>query len=131
MRAYRALVLRYDIERLPPEVQAKIPGLLSVQEEFRRWAAEWARSGGKMPLPGHNPLRYLAQKFVHAWNANKWLRKRVIKHGMRTPLILNAQLRLNNERDKSRGALVDVARRELRVRKLGAGTLALPLARMP
>jgi putative transposase len=126
-RAYRALVLKYDILRLPPEAQQKAAKLLEVQQKFRAWASEWARSNGRMPLPEGNLLKYLAQKFVRAWRALEWLRGRVIKHGMRPPLILNAQLRLGSERDVGRGALVDVPGRELRVRKLGTGTIALPL----
>jgi hypothetical protein len=51
MRAYRALVLRYDIARLPPETQQKVAGLLKVKAEFRRWAFKWAKSNGKMPVP--------------------------------------------------------------------------------
>jgi putative transposase len=127
MDAYRALVLRYDVLRLPPEAQQRIPALLRVQEEFRKWAAEWAKSNGKVPLPERSPLRRLAREFVRAYRALEWLRGQVIKHGTRPPLILDAQLRLNGERDVSRGALVDVARRELRIRKLGTGTMALPL----
>jgi putative transposase len=127
MDAYRALLLRYDILKLPPEVQQKIPGLLKVQAEFRAWASEWAKSGGKAPLPDRNPLKYLAQKFVRAWNALEWLRGHAIRRGMRPPMVLDAQLRLSNERDKSRGALADVPRRELRIRKLGIGTIVLPL----
>jgi putative transposase len=127
MEAYRALVLKYDVLKLPPEVQQKIPALLRVQEEFRRWASEWAGSNGKVPMPQERPLRYLAHKFVHAYSASEWLRGQTIKHGMKVPLILNAQLRLNNERDASRGALVDVPGREVRVRKLGIGTIVLPL----
>ena len=126
-RAYRALVLKYDVLRLPPEIQQKVAALLRVQEEFRRWAAEWAKSGGRMPIPQERPLRYLAREFVLAHSALKWLRGRTIKHGMKVPLILNAQLRLNNERDAGRGVLVDAPRRELRVRKLGTGTIVLPL----
>jgi putative transposase len=122
-------VLKYDILRLPPEVQAKIPELLKIQEEFRRWASEWARSNGKVPMPEENPLRYLAREFVHAYSALDWLRARVVKRTMQTPLILDAQLRLSNERDQGRGIFVDAPRRELRVRKLGIGTLALPLSK--
>jgi putative transposase len=126
-RAYRALLLKYDILGLPPEVQQKIPALLRAQEEFRRWAAEWAKSGGKVPMPEENPLRYLAHKFVHAYSALEWLRGHTIKRGIRAPLVLDAQLRLNNERDVSMGVLVDAARRKLRIRKLGIGTIVLPL----
>jgi putative transposase len=78
-RTYRALVLKYDILWLPPEIQAKIPALLRVQEEFRRWASEWARSGGRAPLPQERPLKYLARKFLYAWRALRWLRGHVIK----------------------------------------------------
>jgi len=34
--AYRTLVLKYNLLRLPPEIAEKIPKLLKVQEEFRR-----------------------------------------------------------------------------------------------
>jgi putative transposase len=128
MEAYRALLLRYDIMRLPPEIQQRVPALLRVQEEFRKWASEWAKSGGKAPLPEENPLRYLAHKFVHAYSVSEWLREQTIKRGMKPPMVFNAQLRLNNERDVSRGVLADVPKREIRVRKLGIGTLALPLS---
>jgi putative transposase len=128
-KAYRTLVLKYDVLKLPPEVQQKIPALLRVQEEFRRWASEWARSNGKVPMPEENPLRYLAREFVHAYSALDWLRARVVKRTMQTPLILDAQLRLSNERDQGRGIFVDAPRRELRVRKLGIGALALPLSK--
>ena len=77
-KAYRALVLRYDITRLPPEVQQKVAGLLRVQEGLRRWASERARSNGKAPLPEENPLRRLAQKLVHAHRALEWLGERVV-----------------------------------------------------
>ena len=126
-RAYRALVLKYDVLRLPPEIQQKIPALLKIQAEFQAWASEWAKSGGRMPIPQERPLRYLAQKFILAYSALKWLRGRVIRRGTRPPLVLDAQLRLGSERDASRGALVDIPRRELRVRRLGVGTIALPL----
>jgi putative transposase len=113
--------------RLPPEIQQRVPALLKVQEGFRRWAAEWAKSNGRAPLPEQNPLRYLAHKFVHAYSALEWLRGRVIRRGMRPPLVLDAQLRLSDERDVSMGVLVDAARRKLRIRKLGTGTIVLPL----
>jgi putative transposase len=78
-------------------------------------------------MPEENPLRYLAQKFVHAWNMLEWLRAHAVKRGMKVPLILDAQLRLSDERDVSRGVLADVPKRKVRVRKLGTGTIALPL----
>jgi len=129
-RAYRTLVLKYDVLKLPPEAQQKAAKLLEVQQKFRAWVSEWAKSNGRMPLPERNPLKYLAQKFVRAWRALEWLREHVIKHGMRPPLILDAQLRLGGERDVSRGALVDIPRHEIRVRKWSGrrgDTLALPL----
>ena len=42
--------------------------------------------------------------------------------------MFDAQLRLNNERDVSRGVLVDIPRREVRIGKWGGGTIALPLS---
>jgi len=71
------------------EAQQKVAGLLKVQEGFCLWVSEWARSNGKMPAPEQNPLKYLAQKFVHVWNTSEWLRGQVVKHGMGPPLILN------------------------------------------
>jgi len=68
MGKYRALVLKYNLLRLPPEVAEKIPALLRVQEEFRKWAAEWAKSGGSLPPP-ERPLKYFAEEFLHAGNA--------------------------------------------------------------
>jgi hypothetical protein len=60
MRTYRALLLRYDVERLPPEIEQKVAELLRVQAEFRAWAAEWAKNSGRMPLPERSPLKYSA-----------------------------------------------------------------------
>ena len=95
MRAYVALAFRYDITRLPPEAQQKVAGLLKVQEGFRPWVSKRARSNGKMPVSEQNPLKYLPQKFVHVWSAGERLREQVVKHGIRPPLIINVQLRLN------------------------------------
>jgi len=133
-RAYRTLVLKYDLLRLPPEAAEKVSALLKVQEEFRRWATEWAKSGGSLPLPEHNPLRYFANEFLHA-SMLDWF-KGLEKNGievkkMRPPLIFNAQLRLGGERDMSRGVFVDLPKRELRIRKWGGArgnTITLPLS---
>jgi putative transposase len=131
-KTYRTLVLKYNLLRLPPEVAEKIPALLRVQEEFRKWAAEWAKSGGKEPPPERNPLRYFAERFIHGAKSLDWLRE--IKkngtevRGAKPPLIFDAQLRLNNERDVSRGILADLPRREVRIRKWGGGTIALLLS---
>jgi len=130
MGKYRALVLKYNLLRLPPEVAEKIPALLRVQEEFRKWAAEWAKSGGSLPPP-ERPLKYFAEEFLHAGNALglKGLKKNGIEvRGARPPLIFDAQLRLSKERDKSRGILVDIPRRGVRIRKWNNGnTITLPL----
>jgi putative transposase len=131
-KTYRTLVLKYDLLRLPPEVAEKIPALLRVQEEFRKWAAEWAKNRGKEPPPERNPLRYFAERFIHGAKSLDWLRE--IKkngtevRGAKPPLIFDAQLRLNNERDVSRGILADLPRREVRIRKWGGGTIALLLS---
>jgi putative transposase len=130
-KVYRTLVLKYDLLRLPPEEAEKVSMLLRVQEEFRRWTTVWAKSGGKEPLP-ERPLKYFARGFLHGDNALERLRE-IKKNGikirsMRAPLIFNAQLRLNNERDRGRGVLVDMPRREVRIRKLGGGTIVLPFA---
>jgi putative transposase len=130
MGKYRALVLKYNLLRLPPEVAEKIPALLRVQEEFRKWAAEWAKSGGSLPPP-ERPLKYFAEEFLHAAKAFDWLRE-IKKNGIevrgtKPPLIFDAQLRLGGERDVSRGVLIDLPRREVRIRKWGGGTITLPL----
>jgi len=96
MRSYRTLLLKYPLEKLQPEVAEKIAQLLKVQQEFRRWAWEWARSGGKVPAPEQRPLKYFAKKFIHAARAFDWLRGHVVKHGFRPPLVFDAQLRLDN-----------------------------------
>jgi hypothetical protein len=105
-KVYRALVLKYNLLRLPPEEGEKIPALIRVQEEFRKWAAEWAKSGGKEPPPERNPLKYFAEEFLHAGNALDWLKglkKNGIEvRGARPPLIFDAQLRSGKERDGGR-----------------------------
>jgi putative transposase len=133
MENYRTLVLKYDLSRLPPEVAGKIPALLKMQEEFQRWAADWIR--GSASLPEHNPLRYFAKVFLHASKMLNWLRG-LKKNGievkkMRPPLIFDAQLRLSSERDISRGVLVDLPRKEVRIRKWNGqhgNTITLPLS---
>jgi len=127
---YRTLVLKYDLLRLPPEVAGKIPALLQVQEEFRNWATEWAKSGGSLPLPKRP---YFAEKFLHASKMLNWLReieKNVEAKKLQPPLVFDAQLRLSNEADVSRGVLVDLPRREVRIRKWSGqrgNVIVLPL----
>ena len=128
MRSYRTLVLKYPLEKLQPEAAEKVAQLLKVQQEFRRWAEEWARSGGKTPLPEQRPLKYFAKEFIHAAGALEWLREHVVKHGFKPPLVFSAQLRLTNERDVSRGVFVDISKREIRIRKWGGNTIVLPLS---
>jgi len=74
-------------------------------------------------------LKYFAEKFIHAAGALSWLKDRVIKRGLKPPLVFDAQLRLDNERDVSRGVFVDLPKREVRIRKWGGNTIALPLSR--
>ena len=131
MRSYRTLVLKYRVEKLQPETAEKVAQLLKVQQEFRQWAEEWARSGGKAPMPEQRPLKYFAEKFIYAAGAFDWLRSRVVKHGFRPPLVFNAQLRLGNEKDVSRGVFVDISKREIKIRKWSGqrgSTVALPLS---
>jgi len=114
---YRTLVLKYDLLRLPPEVAGKIPALLQVQEEFRSWTTEWAKSGGSLPLPKRP---YFAEKFLHARKMLNWLReieKNVKVKKLRSPLVFDTQLRLNSERDIGMGVFVDLPKREVRIRK--------------
>jgi len=125
-------LLKYPLEKLQPETAEKIAQLLKIQQEFRRWAWEWARSGGKTPAPEQRPLKYFAEKFLHAASALSWLREQTVKHGFRPPLVFDAQLRLDNEKDVSRGVLVDVPRHEVRIRKWSGqrgNAIALPLSR--
>jgi len=124
MRSYRTLLLKYPLEKLQPEAAEKIAQLLKIQQEFRRWAEEWARSGGKAP----GPLKYFAKEFIHAAGALEWLKEQTVKRGFKPPLVFDAQLRLNSERDVSMGVLVDLPRREVRIRKWGGGTIVLPLS---
>jgi putative transposase len=132
--AYRSLALKYDLLRLPPEVAEKISKLLKVQEEFRRWITEWAKSGGSLPPPERNPLKYFAKEFLYAGRTLDWLRG-LKKNGIevkkaRPPLVFDAQLRLGEERDVGRGVFVDLPKREVRVRKWGGKrgeTIVLPL----
>jgi len=132
---YRTLVLKYDLLKLPPEVAEKVSALLKVQEEFRLWTAEWARSGGSLSSPELNPLKYFAKRFLHSVEMLNWL-KGLKKNGielkkMRPPLIFDAQLRLSEERDISRGVFIDVPRKVVRIRKWSGArgnTITLPLS---
>jgi len=126
--AYRTLVLKYNLLRLPPEDAGKVSALLKIQEEFRQWATEWAKSGGREPQPRHNPLKYFAKMFLHGGRMLDWLKKNVEAKKMRPPLVFDAQLRLSKERDIGRGVFINLPLREVRIRKWGGGTLALPLA---
>ena len=134
-KTYRTLVLKYDVLKLLPEVAGKIPALLKVQEEFRRWAAEWAKSGGKEPPPERNPLKYFAERFIHGAKSLDWLKglkKNGIEvRGARPPLIFNVQLRLNNEKDMSCGVFVDLPKRKIKIRRWSGqrgNIIALPLS---
>ncbi len=131
--AYRSLVLKFDLSRLQPEVAEKIPKLLKVQEEFRRWTTEWVRSGGSLPLP-EPPLKHFAKEFLYANSVLKWfigLRKNGIEvRRMRPPLIFSAQLRMSKEKDVSMGVFVDVPKKTVKIRKWSrkrGETIVLPL----
>jgi len=127
-KTYRTLVLKYDVSKLPPEEAGKIPALLKVQEEFRNWATEWAKSGGSLHPPERR-LKYFAERFIHAAKALDWL-KEIKKSGievkkLRPPLFFDIQLRLNDEKDIGRGVLVDLSKREVKIRRLGIIVLRL------
>ncbi|MFP3200182.1 MAG: zinc ribbon domain-containing protein [Thermoproteus sp.] len=131
---YRTLVLKYDLLRLPPEVAGKVPALLRVQEEFRKWATEWTKSGRSLPLPERNPLKYLAKKFLYVTrflDLLKGMEKNGVEvRGMKPPLVFDAQLRLDDERDIGMGVFVDLPKREVRIRKWSGkkgNTITLPL----
>jgi len=114
-RVYRTLLLKYRIDKLPPETAEKTAQLLKIRREFQKWAEEWAKGGAQMPK--QNPLKYFAVEFRQAAGALNWLREHTAKHSFKPPLVFNAQLRLGNERDASRGMFVDVPKREVRIRK--------------
>ena len=134
MGNYRTLVLKYSILQFPPEVAGKIPALLEIQEQFRRWANQWLKDKNA-PKPERNPLKYFAVEFINAGNALEWLIG-IRKNGMdvrkvRPPLIFNTQLKLNNEKDVSRGVFVDLSLRRIKIRKWSGqrgNTIALPLS---
>jgi putative transposase len=135
LKSYRTLVLKYDLLKLPPETTEKISALLKVQEEFRRWTTEWAESGDKESPPGRNPLKYFANRFLYASRMLDWF-EGVRKNGievkkMRPPLVFDAQLRLESERDIGKGIFVDIPKREVRIRKWSGrrgNTITLPLS---
>ncbi len=129
---YRTLLLKYDLLKLPPEVVEKISKLLELQEGFRRWAAEWAKSGGFLPPPEHGPLKYFAKRFAETLDWLKGMKKSGIKvKEIRPPLIFDVQLRLQDkERDVSRSIFVDLPKRQIRIRKWSGqhgNTIVLPL----
>jgi len=131
MGNYRTLLLKYNLLRLPPDVAEKISDFLKIQEQYRRWASEWVNGGS---LPPERMLRRFARKLLYAAKASKWLgglKKNGIKVGkMQPPLIFDAQLRLNNERDVSSGVFVDLPRRELKIRRWSnrrGNTIILPI----
>ncbi len=129
---YRTLVLKYDLI-LQPEVAEKIPAFIKVQEEFRRWTAEWVKSGGSLPLP-ERPLRYFAKKLLYAGKTLDWLRgmkkSGIEVKNMRPPLIFDVQLRLGEEKDISAGVFIDVPKKVVKIRKWSGKrgeTIVLPL----
>jgi len=117
-RVYRTLLLKYPLEKLQPEAVVQ---MLKVQQEFHRWAEQWARSNGKTPLPREEPLRRLAVGFVQAASALGWLRERVFKRGLKPPLAFEA--RLGGGKDAG-GVVVDLRRRVVEIGEWGA----LPLS---
>ncbi|MCU7787751.1 transposase [Pyrobaculum sp. 3827-6] len=110
---YRTLVIKRRVEEIPPHQLTKF---LEVQQKFQEWATEWYKSGFKAPLPQQNPLKYFATELKHAL---KLLPANGLKNGVwRVPLPFNAELRLDkNAGDNSRGVLVDLSEREVRIRK--------------
>jgi len=123
---YRTLALKYDLLKLPSEVAEKVSALLKVQEEFRRWAEGWLR--GDAEKPRQNPLKYFAKTFLHAGRMLDWLYGVKTKpKRLRPPLVFDAQLRLDNEKDVGRGVFVDLPKKEIRIRNCGGGTVVLPL----
>ena len=120
--AYRTLRIRRKVEEIPPE---QLNRFVEVQQQFRRWATDWYKSGFKAPMPEQNPLKYFAEKLrlvLRLIPANG------LKDGeWRVPLPFDTQLRTGNERDMSRGVFVDLPKREARIRKWGGGTIVVKL----
>ena len=131
---YRTLVLRYELLRLPPEVVSRIPELLLVQEEFRRWVSRWLRDPKKTSRPAENPLKRFVVEFLYSFGV-KWL-DGVNKSGaearsIKMPLFFGAQLRLNGEKDMGRGVFVDLTEKRIRIRKWSGrrgNTIVLPIS---
>lgn len=72
------------------------------------------------------PMIFHANKML---NWLKGLKKNGIEvRGAKPPLIFDVQLWLSKERDKGRGILVDIPRREVRIRRSNGNTITLPLA---
>ncbi|RFA94509.1 zinc ribbon domain-containing protein [Pyrobaculum aerophilum] len=114
MREYRTLLIRRNVEEIPPEQLVKF---LEVQQKFREWATQWYKSGFKEPMPTESPLKYFARELKFAL---RLLLTNGLKNGVwKVPLPFNAQLRVNNERDQSRGVFVDLPKGEIRIRKWG------------
>ena len=119
---YRTLLIRRRVEEIPPELLHR---LIEVQEAFRRWATEWYKSGFKTPIPQQNPLKYFARELRYALaivpanglKKDKW----------NVPLPFDVQLRVNGERDISRGIFIDLPTGEIRIRKWGGGTITIRL----
>lgn len=121
MKVYRTLVIKRKIEEIPPE---QLTRFIEVQEAFRRWATGWYKSGFKAAAPAENPLKYFANELKYAL---KLLPTNGLKNGVwKVPLVFNTQLRINNEKDMSRGVFVDLPKGEVRIRKWG-GTIAVRL----
>ena len=122
MRVHRTLVVRRKIEEIPPE---KLVKFLEVQQKFREWATRWYKSGFKEPMPAESSLKYFAKELKFAL---RLLPTNGLKNGVwKVPLPFDAQLRENNERDQSRGVLVDLSRGDIRIRKWGGGTIEIRL----
>ena len=120
--AYRTLRIRRKVEEIPPE---QLNRFVEVQQAFRKWATEWYLSGFKTPLPEQNPFKYFAHRLKFAL---KLIPTNGLKNGeWRVPLPFNAQLRVNNEKDASRSVLVDLPKREVRIRKWGGDTIIIKL----
>ncbi|AET32128.1 paREP12 [Pyrobaculum ferrireducens] len=106
-------MIKRRVEEIPPEQLAKF---LEVQERFRQWTTEWYKSGFKSPMPEQNPLKYFAIELKHAM---KLLPTNGLKSGVwRVPLPFNTELRFGkNAGDNSRGVLVDLSEKAVKVRK--------------
>ena len=121
--AYRTLLVRRRVEEIPPE---QLRRFVEVQQQFRKWATEWYKSGFKAPMP-KRPLKYFAKELKFAL---KLIPVNGLKNGeWKVPLPFDIGLRLLKEKDMGKGIFVDLPKGEVRIRRSGMkdGTIIVKL----